>query len=157
MGDRYVCRRASRQADATKSRKKRKLNANQSSTAAFRLNGNVFRAVCQTRMSAAGRTRFAHGTNNKSSPERRKRSPTNYPHPHRGAFRRPLELADLDAGDYDATLTSAHAGYSFWRHPKNNPTEGAPDSSLTSRSFVGWSIQEIRPQRYTPRSKTHSP
>jgi DNA replication protein DnaC len=36
MGDRYVCRRASRQADATKSRKKRKLNANQSSTAAFR-------------------------------------------------------------------------------------------------------------------------
>jgi hypothetical protein len=37
MGDRYVCRRASRQADATKSRKKRKLNANQSSTAAFRL------------------------------------------------------------------------------------------------------------------------
>jgi len=38
MGDRYVCRRASRQADATKSRKKRKLNANQSSTAAFRLN-----------------------------------------------------------------------------------------------------------------------
>jgi hypothetical protein len=38
MGDRYVCRRASRQADATKSRKKRKLNANQSSTAAFRMN-----------------------------------------------------------------------------------------------------------------------
>jgi hypothetical protein len=38
MGDRYVCRRASRQADATKSRKKRKLNANQSSTAAFRIN-----------------------------------------------------------------------------------------------------------------------
>ena len=37
MGDRYVCRRASRQADATKSRKKRKLNANQSSTAAFRM------------------------------------------------------------------------------------------------------------------------
>ena len=28
--------------------------------------------------------------------------------------------------------------------PKNNPPEGAPDSTLTSRSFVRWSMQEIR-------------